>query len=131
MLCEYRSDDRECLAIMQTHFEEIFEAARQRGVELSVTRIGERPCMGEVDLSVINRMTDLYRTLVGQVLGEEIKTGSSSTDCNIPLSLGIPALCIGLSKYSGMHTREEALEKKSFPAGAEVGLRFLLELTQQ
>ncbi len=129
MLCEYRSDSREALAIMQAHFEEIFEAARARGVDLTVERIGERPCMGEVDLGVIAAMTEAYREVVSDVMGVETVCKSSSTDCNIPLSLGIPAICVGCITAKGVHTREEFIKKASLPVGAEVGLRYLLALT--
>jgi len=131
MLCEYRSDNRECLEIMKAHFEKIFADASERGVDVRVTLIGDRPCMGEVDLDAIDRMTECYGNVVRKVLGTEIKTGSSSTDCNIPLSLGIPAVCVGVAESSGWHTRDEWLEKASFPQGAEVGLRFVLELVEE
>ncbi|MBQ9806739.1 MAG: M20/M25/M40 family metallo-hydrolase [Clostridia bacterium] len=128
MLCEYRSDSREALAIMQENFNRIFEAARARGVDLSVKMIGERPCMGEVDLSAIEALTDAYRQVVLDVMGTETVRKSASTDCNIPLSLGIPALCVGVFSGAGSHTREESIEKESLPVGTEVGLRYLLEL---
>lgn len=128
MLCEYRSDHVECLASMKARFEQIFADAWARGVNLSVKLIGERPCMGEVDLSAIDRLTDVYREVVTDVMGVETTRGSSSTDCNIPLSLGIPALCVGVFLGGGTHTREEWVDKKSLPVGAEVGLRYLLAL---
>lgn len=130
MLCEYRSDNIVCLAAMQAYFEAIFAKSRERmGVELSVQLIGERPCMGDVDLDAIGALTEDYRRVVLDVMGKEITRGSGSTDCNIPLSLGIPALCVGVFVGKGAHTREECIEKASLPVGAEVGLRYLLALT--
>jgi len=128
MLCEYRSDHEECLDKMKTRFEEIFDAARQRGVDLTVTRIGERPCMGGVDLAAIDALSEVYRKVVSEVMGVAVTKSSASTDCNIPLSLGIPALCVGVFKGDGAHTREEWIEKESLITGAEVGLRYLLAL---
>lgn len=129
MLCEYRSDHEECLAKMKTRFEEIFaDAGAREGVELSVRMIGERPCMGEVDLNAIDRLTDLYRKVVWDVSETEITRESSSTDCNIPLSLGIPALCVGVFKGEGWHTREEWIEKASLITGSEVGIQYVLSL---
>ena len=129
MLCEYRSDSREALAIMQARFEQIFEATKARGVDLVVKRIGERPCMGDVDPNAIAALTECYRKVVLNVMGMETTCGSSSTDCNIPLSMGIPALCVGVYAGGASHTREEWIEKASLPLGAEVGLRYLLALT--
>lgn len=131
MLCEYRSDSREALAIMQAHFEEIFESARARGVDLTVERIGERPCMGDVDSNAIEAMTKAYREIVSDAMEIETVCKSSSTDCNIPLSLGIPAICVGCITAKGVHTREEFIEKASLPVGAEVGLRYLLKLSEK
>ena len=114
---------------MKTRFEEIFaDAGAREGVELSVRMIGERPCMGDVDLSKIDCLTDLYRKVVWDVSGTEITRESSSTDCNIPLSLGIPALCVGVFKGEGWHTREEWIEKSSLITGSEVGIRYMLGL---
>ena len=114
---------------MKEYFDEIFANAKRRdGVELSVELIGERPCMGDVDLDAIGALTEDYRQVVLDVMGKEITSGSSSTDCNIPLSLGVPALCVGVFLGKGTHTREESIEKASFPVGAEVGLRYLLKL---
>ena len=60
----------------------------------------------------------------------QIHRKSSSTDCNIPLSLGIPALCIGVWTGGGAHTREEWIEKNSLPYGLEVGIKSVIALTE-
>jgi di/tripeptidase len=57
------------------------------------------------------------------VIGEKVITKSASTDCNIPLSMGIPAICMGVFFGGGSHTREEWIEKKSLPKGLEAALR--------
>ena len=130
MLCEYRSDNEDCLATMKDHFERIFTAARDRGVELNVTLIGERPCMGKVDPSKITRLTEICRNIIEDAANIKVELRSGSTDCNIPLSLGIPALCIGVYNGDGAHTREEWVEKASLPIGLEVGIRVVLEITK-
>ena len=43
MLCEYRSDNEECLAIMREKFKAIFAAAANRGLDITVKKIGDRP----------------------------------------------------------------------------------------
>ena len=130
MLCEYRSDTLECLTIMQARFEGIFrEAAARDGVEVKVTLVGERPCMGSVDLSAIRRMGEICAEIQERICGVEIGFGASSTDCNIPLSLGVPALCIGVYVGGGAHTREEWLEKASLPIGLEVGIETAIALS--
>ena len=130
MLCEYRSDNEACLAIMEEKFQTIFQSARDRGLELRVTRVGERPCMGAVDTGKIARLTQLCRDIILQATGVEAQTASSSTDCNIPLSLGIPAISIGVYHGGKAHTREEWVEKNSLPKGLEVGIRVILDVTK-
>ena len=131
MLCEYRSDNEECLAIMQKHFEDIFAQARAEGRDVRVTLLGERPCMGKVNLDAIERLAKICTEIVQDVTGlTSIRYTSSSTDCNIPLSLGVPALCFGVYNGGGTHTREEWVERASMPLGLEVGIRTVLALTE-
>ena len=51
--------------------------------------------------------------------------GRASTDCNIPLSMGIPAVCCGLCRGGGAHTLQEWIDIASVPAGARAALRIL------
>ncbi len=129
MLCEYRSDNEDCLAVMKERFERIFEKANTDEVALSVTQVGDRPCMGKVDTNEIERLANVYSEIIAETIGTKTKRHSSSTDCNIPLSLGIPALCVGVYRGGGAHTREEWIEKASLPIGLEVGIKFIEQLT--
>ncbi len=129
MLCEYRSDNEDCLATMQARFERIFADAKSRGLDLTVTRIGERPCMGKVDLTKIETMARTVTEIIERNTGFSVERVSMSTDANIPLSLGIPSLCLGVCEGGGMHTREEWLVKKSYHLGLAVGIETVLALT--
>lgn len=129
MLCEYRSDNIDCLAKMQSHFTRIFDDARARGLDLSITLVGDRPCMGNVDLSKIEELTHICREIIEETAKISVVTDSSSTDCNIPLSLGIPAICVGVYKGGGTHTREEWVEKASLPIGLETAIRIVETLS--
>ena len=51
---------------------------------------------------------------------------SASTDCNIPLSMGIPAICVGCCRFSGAHTREEYVEISSLKPGLFVAYELIL-----
>ncbi|MBR7095368.1 MAG: M20/M25/M40 family metallo-hydrolase [Clostridia bacterium] len=128
MLCEYRSNDRECLAVMQEHFDRIFGKERE-GVTLSVTLVGERLCKGEVDLAVEANMLKTYERIVREVTGLEVKYHPSSTDANVPMSLGIPGVCLGVSIGRGSHTREEYIEKRGTVPSVEVSVKLMLALT--
>ena len=130
MLCEYRSTDMELLNFMEKRFTEIFEAARIPGVTVNVTKVGDRPCMGDVDPAEQKRVSDIYADALREVTGLEITTHSSSTDCNIPLSLGIPAVSVGVYKGGGTHTREEWIEKSSMEPGLAIGIKTVLNVVK-
>lgn len=129
MLCEYRSTDKDCLAIMQKHFEEIFAAANSDAVQVLVKKVGDRPC-SDIDDKQIDRLRNLYKPIIEEIIKAPISFKSASTDCNIPLSLGIPALCIGVYKGGGTHTREEWLKKSSLIPGLEVAIKTTLALLE-
>ena len=129
MLCEYRSNDRECLNAMQSTFEGIFEAAQNEGVAVSVKRIGDRPCKGDLDRSVEAEMVQAYNTALKEVVGIDAEDQIASTDANVPMSQGIAAICVGTFKSHGSHTREEYTEKAGLLQGLKISLKMLVELT--
>ena len=127
-LVEYRSDDEDMLAYMKSEFERIFEGARSDEVGVEVELIGNRPCAGKVDLDRIELMKKTAARITEDVVGESVSFKSGSTDCNIPLSLGIPALCFGVYNGLGCHTREEYVVKASLLPGLEIGIRAMIDL---
>ena len=129
MLCEYRSEDKDCLAYMQARFEEIFAQATNDKVKVLVTKVGDRPC-SDIAPEKVKRLVDLLRPQLEAVIGKPVRTKSSSTDCNIPLSMGIPAICVGVYFGGGSHTREEWVRKDSLPIGLEAAIRMAYVLTE-
>lgn len=119
-------DNVEALAIMQQKFEDIFAAVEADGVQVSVEKIGDRPCAGEVDAAKLEILTDTCSKIVEDVIEESVIYKSASMDCNIPISLGIPAVCIGVYR-GGSHTREEWVEKASLRKGLEIALRVAMK----
>ncbi|MBR7117052.1 MAG: M20/M25/M40 family metallo-hydrolase [Clostridia bacterium] len=128
MLCEYRSTDRELLGSMEKRFADIFESARCDDVEVIVTKVGDRPCMGDVDMKEQQKLMDVYSNTVSKMLGLVATTHAGSTDCNIPLSLGIPAIAVGVYEGGGTHTREEWVKKASMEPGLGLGIKTVLGL---
>ncbi len=122
MLCEYRSDDRESLAYMKAEFERIFDKARCDDTGVKVTLLGERPCMS-IDPSKQEAFYNTIAPVIESVIEKETHSNSGSTDCNIPLSLGVPALAVGVCRGTGVHTREEYLIKDSIIEGLEIAIK--------
>lgn len=107
MLYEFRSDCRESLAIMENHMNRAIEEVRAKGICVTVTPVGDRPCSGDVDEAKMKALMDRAAGLTRRHHGCDITFGSGSTDCNVPLSMGIPAICVGCYEGAGAHTREE------------------------
>ena len=130
MLCEYRSDDTELMSFMQGEFARIFEEASKGEVSVKVTMIGDRPCAKGVDADALEHLRRISFAVVKGAIGSEPVFRSSSTDCNIPLSLGIPSICVGVYDGGGQHTREEWVKKHSLLPGLEIAIRMAEELTK-
>lgn len=128
MLYEYRSNDRECLGVMQRFFESEIEKARARGyAEIEVKLIGDRPCDGEVDKKRLQEITSFVAEVCKKHSGIPCKITIGSTDANIPLSMGIPAVCLGTHLSSGAHTREEKVLISSIPVGLKIATEIILK----
>lgn len=108
-LLEYRSDCRESLAAMKNNFQQVLHHFRQQrsGLHLEMSLMGERPCSGRVNRNAMEELVQRAVSSISAVTGEYPSVGSGSTDCNIPLSMGIPAVCFGGLVGGGVHTREE------------------------
>ena len=130
ILCEYRSDDVECLQYMQSRFESIFENAKKDGVHIEVTKVGNRPC-ANIDKEKIEDFKNIVVPVIESIIEKKVTFKSGSTDCNIPLSKGVPALCVGASTNFGMHTREEWVDKKSIITGLKIAISLAIKLTEE
>ncbi len=120
MLCEYRSDDVECLSYMQNQFEKIFESAKHPKITINVTKVGDRPCAKNVDEDKLKSLIDTCSEVLKKHVSEEIEYGMASTDCNIPMSMGIPGVAFGSYIGGGAHTREEWIEIDSLDKGFDI-----------
>lgn len=95
-----------------------FTQLNQPHMPLDIKLLGERPA-GKVskDSAIVSTVRS-----VDQILGNRSQLESSSTDANIPLSLGIPAIALGGGgRGGGTHTSEEWFD----PSGRELGLKRL------
>lgn len=123
MLYEFRSDEREGLACMQAQFDSIFEVFRISGVQLERELVGDRPCGLDVNNSAL---AERAAAAVRKYYGISPAFTSGSTDCNVPLSMGIPAICPGCVLGAGAHTREEYVEIDSLLPGLKVAAELIL-----
>lgn len=127
VLVEYRSSSEECLEEMYGKFVVLVEEHLREHTRIDAKLIGRRPASGEVvpdgQEGLIARTDRIIRDL-GGVTPEHHE---SSTDANIPFSLGIPAHTVGTVVGDLLHTREEWIEKDSLRRGLAVILALMLE----
>lgn len=126
MLYEFRSDERAALDIMQQHFDAAVAELRTAGVGVSVTLVGDRPCGTSVDELAMAALMEKAQQASLRRNGRGLSLSSGSTDCNIPLSMGIPAICVGCYRGGGAHTREEYVDIDSLHPGMEFAYDLIL-----
>ncbi len=100
-------------------------AAQQREVQLQVTTVGDRPS------GAINRDHGLVQAAVKafHAVGATVNYQQSSTDANIPLSQGIPAVCIGLTDGGNAHRHDEFIQPANLGRGVQALLLLALALS--
>lgn len=115
-----RSVDTESLSALARQVEQLVTNTRVPGVELQIELIGQRPA-GEIkDQHPLVRLAS--RILKEQGVSSKLNIGS--TDANIPLSRGLPCICVGLTNGGGAHTVNEYI----FTPPLESGMVQLVEL---
>jgi tripeptide aminopeptidase len=132
MLVDIRSVSSDEIEKLEAYLKRVVEiAVREENSQRSTSgtslicefeQVGDRPS-GETPVS-----SALVRAAVecSRALGIEPRLDCSSTDSNIPISLGVPAITIGVGGISSnCHSLNEWYE----PAGRELGLKRLFLLT--
>ena len=112
--------------MMEKHLMAAVAFFRTKGAQINVELIGDRPCSGDVDPVRHQAMMDRTAAAVRRHFGADPRFRTASTDCNIPLSMGIPS--IGVSCYSGdgAHTREEFVRIDSLLPGLRLCFELIL-----
>ena len=92
-------------------------------LHLEVTVVGHRPT-GSTDLDSPLVEAALAAT---RAAGVEPQVTAASTDANLPMSLGIPAITLGAGGSAGeVHTTSEWYRNEDGPAGIQRALHTLL-----
>ncbi|MDD7389294.1 MAG: M20/M25/M40 family metallo-hydrolase [Lachnospiraceae bacterium] len=134
ILYEIRSVDAGCMEEMRQGFEEIIRRFSAEGMCLEVRQVGERPCAGRMDEAseaVWGRLVETAAEVIYRAAGQEVSLEAASTDANIPLSLGIPAVTLGTIAGGGAHTREEWVDLRSQRTGMKLVLELLFALQRE
>jgi tripeptide aminopeptidase len=120
---DLRSEAADSLMQLSRQVESLVETANQPNVRFDLQVIGQRPA-GEI--SVDHPLVKLAEAcLLEQGVQPTLTAGS--TDANIPVSNGYPALVLGLTQGGGAHTTQEFIET----APLEKGLAQLVSFVKQ
>ncbi len=93
------------------------QAWQQEGVTVQMDVIGDRPG-GEIgECHPLVRAA--FRSLKECGIGSKTDQRISSTDANIPLSRGLPAICIGITEGGNAHRTDEWINPTLLPKGMQ------------
>ena len=121
---DLRSEGQESLAELVSRVEVLVEQASQPEVKFEAEIVGARPA-GEIDANhPLIKLAE--ECLHEQRLDAELTSGS--TDANIPLSRGYPALVLGVTTGGGAHTVNEFIGLELIEKGMDQLVRFVWKM---
>jgi tripeptide aminopeptidase len=112
---DLRSENAAALQNLVRQVEQIASSAEKPGVKVTLETIGQRPS-GE--LPEEHWLVRLAQESLREV-GIEPHLNIGSTDANLPLSMGLPAVTIGLTTGAGGHTTHEYINIAPLAKGVE------------
>ena len=118
---DLRSESDETLETLAGQVEQIVQAAQKPGVTVEAEIIGQRPS-GEIPAEhpLVRLAQDCLRAA-----GIEPHLNTGSTDANLPLSLGLPTITIGLTTGGRAHTVHEFINLAPLEKGLEQVVRLV------
>jgi acetylornithine deacetylase/succinyl-diaminopimelate desuccinylase-like protein len=123
-LVDLRSTDPGALAQLVDALERLLAKVSARDdVQVTMTEIGRRP-PGEI--SSEQRPVNWAVDALHGVGCQQVSLIAGSTDANLPLSLGLPAICVGLANSGNTHRLDEYVDPTHLPEG--LGQLLLLTL---
>jgi tripeptide aminopeptidase len=128
MLLDMRSISAEELMSLEDHALRIFpEVAQAYHVQIEPQLVGDRPAGSKADTVW---MVDTIRQ-VHESLGLQTHVNAASTNANVPLSQGIPAVVIGTYTGKGTHRLDEWIDERSVLLGMKQLTLAVLALQQR
>jgi tripeptide aminopeptidase len=118
---DLRSEDPKTLLKLTRQVEKLFKDTERKGVKIMAEIIGERPS-GEIPVD--HPLVQLAVNCAHETGSDAILT-IGSTDANIPLSLGIPAVVMGITTGGGAHTLHEYIDIDPIGKGMDGVVRFV------
>ncbi len=120
---DLRSEDVSALQLLTAQVHNLVDQATRPGVRIKLETIGSRPAG---DLPPTHPLVMLAQKVLSD-LGRQPRLTIGSTDANIPLSRGLPAICIGITQGYGAHTTSEYIQTEP----VATGISQLIELVKE
>lgn len=119
---ELRSEDEAVVQAFEKHLQAIIREFRSKDLKIDLATIGTRPGGGiSPDHPLVAAAVESL-----EAVGEELITLEiGSTDASWPLSRGLPAVCVGLTRGGEAHSLEEHIEIEPLSRGYQA-LRYLV-----
>jgi tripeptide aminopeptidase len=118
---DLRSEGPEALAVLVSAAEKLIRQGNRPGVTMEAEVIGQRPA-GEIPAT--HRLVSLAKDCLRE---QQVDYGliSGSTDANVPLSKGYPAIVLGVTNGGSAHTVHEFINTAPVAQGLEQLVRFV------
>jgi tripeptide aminopeptidase len=122
-LLDMRSVDVSALEQLAAQARSIIESSAGVGLRTEIEILGERPA------GICHMSEPLVQVAIETLawLGLQARLGAASTDANIPISLNIPSLCVGITQVEQAHTVEEWIAIPPIADGLAQILRLSIE----
>jgi acetylornithine deacetylase/succinyl-diaminopimelate desuccinylase-like protein len=124
---DLRSESIEGLAKLARQVEALVKRAGRPGLQVTAQIIGQRPA-GEI--SDRHPLVQLAVSSL-QELGLSAYLNVGSTDANVPLSRGLPAICLGMTVGTGAHTLAETIQVPPIATGLQQLVLVVQRIFQQ
>ena len=113
MVIDMRSLEQESLETLVREVQRHIDAVNDGEISVSTTVVGDRPA-GRLpaDQGLVPIAKDALA-----LVDIEASLDASSTDANIPISRGIPAICIGIASGGNAHREDEYIDLTLVPTG--------------
>jgi di/tripeptidase len=118
---DMRSESVRLLSNLAWAVDQLVSAANKPGIKVEAEVIGQRPA-GELPAEhpLVQLAEDCLREQ-----GIEPKLMIGSTDANVPLSRGLPAVVLGVTNGAGAHTTEEFIYTQPVERGVKQLAQFV------
>jgi acetylornithine deacetylase/succinyl-diaminopimelate desuccinylase-like protein len=121
---DLRSEDEKVVAGLESAIIHQVRSLAKPGLQVECTSIGSRPGGG------LAAAHPLVAAAVASLEAQDVKDvqlGAGSTDASAPLSLGLPAVCLGVTSGSMAHSQEEMVEIAPIRRGYAAVLSTVIE----